>query len=255
VATKSSDKSYSEHLSFNDSDLKTPRHDEIMMWLDDHCEMVVNALVGNTWEEIESRSGYEKHHHKSISEIKCILKPIPICPRIRVLHKEWEFPVLKKTYHGNQPVGFIDLMAQIETYSLRIDFNKNSWQIYKRRSEYLFEVKTSIPSAGDLIRQIRFYQTFREGNYIVVSEDGRFKEVLLRNGIGWICPSTEGVDTHQLQEGWNSWTMTGEVIAPSLFSPSAPNREPEKAYDEPFPLPSIPKRGLKIEDLIPRDRI
>jgi hypothetical protein len=45
------------------------------------------------------------------------------------------------------------------------------------------EVKTSIPTAGDLIRQIHLYKTYEDAKWIVVSPDAKFENVLREQGI------------------------------------------------------------------------
>jgi hypothetical protein len=52
-----------------------------------------------------------------------------------------------------------------------------------------FEIKSSIPSIGELIRQIRMYQTYQKGRYVVVSPDARWERMLDSQRIGFIaCP-------------------------------------------------------------------
>ena len=60
------------------------------------------------------------------------------------------------------------------------------WHCEPRIESVIFEAKTSIRSLGELIRQIRLYQEYRKGHYIVVSPDDRFAEVLRGQGIQFI---------------------------------------------------------------------
>ena len=45
------------------------------------------------------------------------------------------------------------------------------------------EIKTAIPSLGELVRQIRMYQTYLKVKFIIVCPDDRFAEPLRSQGI------------------------------------------------------------------------
>jgi hypothetical protein len=49
-----------------------------------------------------------------------------------------------------------------------------------------FEVKTTIPSLGELIRQIRMYQEYENGIWVVVSPDDTHSSRLEKQGIKFI---------------------------------------------------------------------
>ena len=51
---------------------------------------------------------------------------------------------------------------------------------------FLFEVKTQIKSAGELIRQINYYKEYVRGHYVVVSPEDKFARILKEQGIGFI---------------------------------------------------------------------
>lgn len=55
--------------------------------------------------------------------------------------------------------------------------------VYSRRLAISVEVKTEIPTIGDLIRQIQFYKKYMSGTWIVVSPDSRNSEILREQGI------------------------------------------------------------------------
>jgi hypothetical protein len=46
-----------------------------------------------------------------------------------------------------------------------------------------FEVKATLPSAGELLRQIRMYQEYVQGEWVVVSPDDRHRRILASQGI------------------------------------------------------------------------
>lgn len=57
---------------------------------------------------------------------------------------------------------------------------------YEHVGRLFFEVKTIIPSLGELIRQIRLYQNYIAGPWFVVCKDNRFEDQLGSQGIGFI---------------------------------------------------------------------
>jgi hypothetical protein len=87
---------------------------------------------------------------------------IVLAKRSKVVKKIWELPV-EKSFHGKRWIaGFIDLAAEL-----------------KDKTSIHFEVKSYIPSLGQLIRQIRFYQSVHPADrVIVVSPDTRFAATL-----------------------------------------------------------------------------
>jgi hypothetical protein len=127
-------------FGFQDGDLKTPKHDEIMIWLADNILEICAKVL-----------------RKKITKMSRVV---------------WEKPIRSDKY----TVGFVDLWAEFipeDSYTECLNF----------------EVKSSIPSLGELIRQITFYQQYcehREGRFVVVSPDARWQRQLASQGIGFV---------------------------------------------------------------------
>ena len=87
-------------------------------------------------------------------------------------------------------IGFIDLLAKGRFYSLGLILNGlPKWDVDWSSYNVLFEVKSSIPSLGEAIRQIRMYQTHVKGTYVIVSPDDRFADALRAQEIKFYkCP-------------------------------------------------------------------
>src|SRR5437868_3948911 len=139
-----------QKLGFQDKELSTPKHDEIMLWLDSWIETELPSII--KWEKIE------------IDDLESVLPDslglvLPNIPPIKLGKKIWEQPIVDKTY----TIGFADMMIEYVYPHLRLGSDKKSFQIeintYDSRLAF-FEVKPSIPSLGELIRQIRMYQTY-----------------------------------------------------------------------------------------------
>ena len=166
-----------QKLGFADSDLKTPRHDEIMLWLDKHALDVVVATVGNQWTEQDIdwlNEELKKHHKPTIT-----LADLPPRKPLELISVTWEYPIKSGTY----VVGFIDLVIQYDADSLTLNEYDYSYTPCRSRFIICVEVKSSIPSAGELIRQIQLYRQYQKGTYVVVSPDARYADVLRSQGI------------------------------------------------------------------------
>jgi hypothetical protein len=119
--------------------------------------------------------------------------PIPAWPGLKIIRKQWEMPVLSGTY----TVGFVDLALHYtypvlnadngqvyENYSVR-QKTLPSWKISWMEQQLYFEVKTTIPSLGELLRQLSVYRTYlttggkwdrHEPSIAVVSPDIRYAD-------------------------------------------------------------------------------
>ena len=198
-----------QKFGFMDPELTTPEHDAIMLWLDKTIvEMNAKKIYGNhpdykwKWDDIDKAhdAGLPQPLHL-LQEGKITVDPSVSISAIK--SKVWEAPILDRTF----TIGFADMRVAYCTCLLNvtsileqvrkiesgtegafpIHITKSmpvSWdQLYR-----YFEVKPSIPSLGEVIRQIRMYQTYTAGaEWWVVSPDTRFKEQLESQGIKFLA--------------------------------------------------------------------
>jgi len=228
-----------QRFGFNDSDLKTPKHDEMMLWLDGNMQEVLTEFLGipGEWdpkevtrikdiadnlvkeriskhnddikdctERIENNKGYLIDPVKTLKEYKAKLLKLsewsglgdpPQKPKRRINELIWEYPIVSKQY----TIGFIDMFVRHSLPTLVAD---GIWGLYSTESchlhgEYIpkwecqwrdkgkvaIEIKTAIPSLGELVRQIRMYKTYLDAEFLVVCPDDRFAEPLRSQGIGF----------------------------------------------------------------------
>lgn len=215
-----------QRFGFADPDLTTPKHDAIMMWLDGVMPDIAN-LTNPGWHimtqvnYLNPRLNYsptmpesiqkeaEKRAEKMLAQILVELslpeKPVP------VVRKTWELPIVDRTY----TIGFCDMYAQWQFPRITCLFNvtclaergheydnnrEHTWEyagsamhkpthFYADHQAY-FEVKPSIPSLGEVIRQVRMYQTYTRGQttaWWIVSPDTRFKDQIEAQGIKFLA--------------------------------------------------------------------
>ena len=186
-----------EKFGFKDEDLHTPKHDALMLWLDRNADELVQEFfaVPSDWPAeviagvrseaaklVESRFGLRQW---------CGLGAVPSRALV-IAKKTWEKPIVTAKGYA---IGFADMEVVAFrpsmlsfSYCDRLDANRPAaeWYVEIVKEHVVFEVKTAIRSVGELVRQIRLYQEYLKGHYIVVSPDDRFAEVLREQGIQFV---------------------------------------------------------------------
>ena len=127
----------------------------------------------------------------------------PPKPSLTIIKRKWEYTIMS----GEYIVGFVDMRVQYTTPVLSVEPPFENEKIYQymhdekikiypdwkvidapswRESDILFEVKTAIPSLGELIRQINMYRAYSKSKFYVVSTDDKFMSQLLAQNIGFV---------------------------------------------------------------------
>ena len=241
-------KTIQQRFGFLDADLKTPKHDELMLWLDQEMKSIVmrnfwhvvgwaeedikrlrnrgaeavTSALGNAQNKkanlIERQSRYVDNHKMALrlseeaeyaqNEIDFYLswnlgtKPDPPDGPMRDISVVWEKPIRDRNYI----VGFIDLavkvcmpgldMRGVDMHNRLYDIEQLPYwdiSICNTEERFFFEVKSKIPSLGEVIRQVRMYQEYvNGGSFFIVCPDLAFKDALIAQGIGFVhYPSGE----------------------------------------------------------------
>lgn len=150
---------YERSTIFSDEDLRRPQHDEMLLWLDASMAAILNRLIypDLTEEQVES-------YLKNPAEIK----------------KNWQQPIKAPT---GEIVGFVDMIVSYE----RADESGDTIN-----KVFFFDVRTTIPSLGQLIREINTYKLylgFEQSwlyTYLVVGADDRYANILAEQGIHFL---------------------------------------------------------------------
>ena len=244
-----------QRFGFMDDDLKKPKHDEVMQWLNDCVDEKllewlgipgewtndeISRLKRSATEERESKiqklnkdlerekatpdddpylssSFYnltpdekekrnEKYRFNRAERISSLEKqieqasvpikgsPIPAKPPVQITTKQWERPIKSNDYI----IGFIDMAVffELPELNIHIELAENNWNVtwsvqyssydgYEKNCVY-FEVKTEIPSLGELIRQVNMYKSYGAKRIFVVAPDDTHEKTLREQGIGLI---------------------------------------------------------------------
>ena len=146
-------KTYLEKLGFADSDKKTTEHDIIQAWVYKNVKTILDETIMS-----KNKKPYE------ISKVK------------------WEHQIIyTNNYNNHTLIGFADLLVHYKG-----EFYDKYIKEYQMSEGFvIIEVKTKIPDLGSVIRQMRTYQTYQNHyrtQYLVVSPDDRFTEILNEQG-------------------------------------------------------------------------
>ena len=218
-------KNYLQTQLFPDEDIKQPKHDDIMFWLDKNINSITEEILPkdiskyiNKYdkENINNKINQAKEYFRrigteeSIENIKKLdnlnlfnkeyIRTVPV----NIEFKKWEFPVTIGEEKYKRIIGFVDMLIGFNFptyhYLQGIVEEQKYGEIVKCRLEkticlnfhsryktIAFEVKTTIDSVGELIRQINYYRNvLRETIFVVVSENDKYKDILKDQKIGFI---------------------------------------------------------------------
>ena len=145
-------KTHLEKLGFSDSDKKDSKHDVIQKWVQNNIEKIITETFLK-----------DNQHPFIIKDVK------------------WEHTVNLINGNFKMLVGFVDVVAHIKCKNFCKYSNK-----FEDVDRYAYiEIKTEIPSVGELIRQMRAYQNYTIDDrvfYLIVSPDDRHIETLESQG-------------------------------------------------------------------------
>lgn len=121
---------------------------------------------------------------------EALMGTAPPDPGDAVGKRTWEFPVARS---GGFIIGYIDLA--VETLRPFLDCHEGRLSVsYMTRGTVHFEVKSRIRSVGEVIRQIRAYETvLGAGTCVVVCPDDRFAETIKGQRIAFVKAPPEAL--------------------------------------------------------------
>jgi len=203
-----------------EKELKTPEHDEMVLWCFNNTEKIINSF------NLKDMEIYEYFHFPSYSKRdvnwdwetkKCILIQDSINLfskwKLKVLIEEKEkieksflifseetkkynekrFEIIKEIEYaipsGNWNIGFIDLRIKINlnlayTEYFREDIKNSIINWGDKFNNFFLEIKPEIKSLGEVMRQINFYRKYLEkGIFILVTKTKGLKEIFKSQGI------------------------------------------------------------------------
>lgn len=171
-----------KRFGFQDNDLKTPNHDEIMQWTTDNIQYIVDNLY--PLHEWHLSTGYHSHIYRDELLEKYAKNAPTYLPNLGVKAGEctWEYVIQNKKY----TVGFIDIVVDVLQPCFILN-DKFEWILgFEHHAALAIEIKSHVESIGQLIRQIRLYQQYYRADWLVVAPNKKIKSTLESQGISFI---------------------------------------------------------------------
>lgn len=179
-------------LGFWDDEVSAPTHDKIVMWAYNNADLLVRKFLTQF---------PDRMHYDALNDIftpediegghdlpKADISPLPPKPLSLVAKKILE-PVIKRhPEHGRgmpQILGYADLVITWNEQHVWWSSTDTKWNTSVRERPILVEVKTKLPSMGELLRQINLYREVYQ-NVIVIAPNDDYADILLEQHILFI---------------------------------------------------------------------
>lgn len=138
-----------------DDDLKTPKHDEIMIWLNKAIDIFLPK-----WTNIKRE--WTRNDFLTLSQENddiSFYDDLPIKPNIKIIRKQWEPPITRG--QSEILVAIPDMVVKYKAPMLLSDK-----EVFLEDYYAWFEVKSRIVSLGEVVRQINIYRRYTmEGSH------------------------------------------------------------------------------------------
>lgn len=206
----------SRKQDFIDPDLKTPAHDAIMIWLHENAAAVVDQVFGVSGMVDAARAAVLAALASDEMQPVAHKATEVMAPRMIDVDCVWEHPV---SHNGGQ--RYIDLLITATAHLPGAEVNDEQRRIPRpgakfgecdtvvcrvpwlgfRSSRFALacEVKPVIRSVGELIRQLRQYESWNRpggrghSRVAVVSPDDRFRSIIESQGFVFIKAPTPDI--------------------------------------------------------------
>lgn len=175
-----------------DSEVSLPKHDEICLWVYEHAEEVLRTLRPQLfrpdWIDADFVHGASS---EAISTFRSNTeRAAPV-----IVKKALEYTLTPReegrgARSWRPPVGYGDVLLAYSAPFPEPQYNHRdaitSFELAHQTHELLIEVKTELPTLGELLRQLNLYSTAFQGRQAVVASDDRYADILREHGFGFM---------------------------------------------------------------------
>lgn len=187
---------------FWDHEVSVHKHDEICIWAHEHALDIFRAVCTKDFDR-NWVTGDLPEEFKADQNARALARefqektPRPV-PRIKAKKLEY----VLRSYSGYQDkverlVGYADLLITTELPSLYPILDYDSIRagrplltgfklIWDQGPSILVEAKSTMPTLGELMRQVNLYRTAFGGLVVVVSPDDQFQSILADQNVSFI---------------------------------------------------------------------
>ena len=179
-------------LGLWDEEVSRVTHDEIVMWAYKNAETLVSKYIEFIRPIDDLSHVFERNWSKRSLRIPegMTLEALPPLPEkpTEVVHKRSLETVIREYAENGRSIprilGYADMVISWSPWYLKWDGEDNTWHPHSSHHSYrtLVEVKTSLPTIGELMRQLNLYRlVYRD--VIVVAPDDSYAEILKEQGV------------------------------------------------------------------------
>lgn len=191
-----------QQIGFWDSEVSNPDHDAICIWAYKNADAIFRSVQPQKFDREWSDSDVKYPNHDNcqgnIDSAKAFIAANPR-PNPRIAKMSLEYVL--KSYTGYRDsterlTGYADLVIETRapiiapSYTARRGsddiFSGFELQWSERAPSILVEVKSALPTLGELMRQIQLYRTVFNGDFVVICPDDSYAEILAEQGITFI---------------------------------------------------------------------
>lgn len=174
-----------------DTEVPRPDHDAICMWVYDNAEAVMR-LAFPTFERDWRDDDFENHGFGPAEGALDRARVAYPRPTPRIAERVLEYVIQREPAYARgtgQIIGYADLLIRLELPALVVPHQRGEYELrwhQSERAKVLVEVKSVLPTLGELMRQLNLYRTAHFGPVLVVSPDARYAGVLAEQGIAFV---------------------------------------------------------------------
>lgn len=195
-----------QQLGFWDTEVSKPDHDSICLWAYRNPETIFRAvnpeLFDHPWMTDEIHFDRD-HRDEAANALAKAFADANQRPNPRVYNKELEYVLKSYSGYGDRQekiVGYADLLLETELPGVFPTYKPSSrgysqdefdnftlkWSRGRPAPRILVEVKSFMPTMGELMRQINLYRTAFTGRFVVVSPDDSYADILKEQGVTFV---------------------------------------------------------------------
>ncbi|WP_299347255.1 hypothetical protein [uncultured Pseudoxanthomonas sp.] len=195
-----------QQIGFWDAEVKSPDHDTVCLWAYQNADAIFRAAYpeqfGRDWTSHDlDTPAYNDAQRETIVQASLDFANSTPRPSPRVAKRSLE--CVLRSYTGvrgdiERIVGYADVLIETElprvgfTYTEQSNGHGHRNQVFSgcelawtsdRAPRILVEAKATLPTVGELMRQLQLYRTAFSGKIMVVCPNDRYASILNEQGV------------------------------------------------------------------------
>jgi len=189
-----------QQLGFWDPEVVTLDHDTICLWAYENTDIILKKIFPNEFDRPWSMEDLQYGEICTRASLEAFFNSTPK-PNPRAAKRILEDILYMKTGYNNslrRIIGYADLLFTVQLPFIRFNNKISAFAIgwkslvkYDRPVSVLVEVKSRLPTIGELLRQISLYRTADHHvdshvEFCVVASDDKYESILAQQGITFV---------------------------------------------------------------------